>query len=93
MKEMLFSDGWAYTIQPVKTTELREAMFGAETREWVRQEFARLRDVLAGLNMPESAVPVLLQDGGLPVAGFMREVPDELWKAINEEFLADKTRG
>ena len=41
MKEMLFSDGWAYTIQPTKTTELRNAIFGVETRDWIRQEFAR----------------------------------------------------
>ena len=93
MKEMLFSDGWAYTIQPTKTTELRNTLFGVETREWIRQEFARLRDVLAGLKVPDSAVPVLLQDGGIPVAGFMREASDELWQAIDTEFLTEKTGG
>ncbi len=89
MKEMLFSDGWAYTIQPTKTTELRSSIFGVETKEWIRQEFARLRDVLAGLKLPDNAAPVLLQDGGLPVAGFMREASDDLWQAIEKEFLTD----
>jgi len=93
MKEMLFSDGWAYTIQPAKTTELRNTLFGVESREWIKHEFARLRDILAGLKLPPDTAPVLLQDGGLPVAGFMRDASDELWRAIEQEFLTTTKRG
>lgn len=32
LKENLFSDGWAYTIQPEKPSELRQMLLGEETR-------------------------------------------------------------
>ncbi len=88
MREMLFSDGWAYTLQPAQTTDLRELLFGEETKEWVKNEFARLRDVLARMTGSDTAAPLLLQDGGMPVAGLMKEAPDAWWNAIDEEFLA-----
>ena len=93
MKEMLFSDGWAYTVQPTNTTELRRCLFGAESGEWIRKEFGRLRDVLAGVADGGHASPVLLQDGGVPVAGFMKEAPQQLWDAIEQTFLIEEMKG
>jgi len=87
MGERLFNDGWAYTIEPDRTTELRDFIFGKETLGWIQKEFGRLRDILAGADGIEKAMPVLLQDGGLPVAGVMRDVPDTVWRKIEQEFL------
>lgn len=93
MREMLFSDGWAYTIQPFQTTELRNLLFGEETKAWVRTEFGRLRDVLARVTGSANAAPVLLQDGGVPVAGLMKDAPESWWNAIDEEFLSESRKG
>ncbi len=90
MKEMLFTDGWAYSIQPEQPTDVRHLIFGKESREWMKAEFVRLRDVLAGVDGTETTAPILLQDGGLPVASLMRTAPEGLWKSIEREFLSEK---
>jgi glycine cleavage system H protein len=89
MKELLFSEGWAYTIQPDKTSQLRGLLLGEETHQWVRTEFARLRDLLAGVNGAQGLSPALLQDGGVPVAGLIDAAPAEMWKKFEHEFLTE----
>lgn len=89
MKELLFSDGWALTMQPDRTSQMRTLLLGEETHTWIRGEFARFRDVLAGVGGTEGLVPVLLQDGGVPVAGVMRDAPAEAWKRFEQEFLTE----
>jgi hypothetical protein len=51
----------------------------------MRQEFRRLRDVLAGAG-PELS-PAMLQDGGAPIAGAMKHVAPEIWDRFEREFL------
>lgn len=87
LKENLFSDGWAYTIQPEKPSELRNLMLGEETRSWIPQEFRRLRDVFAAVPAEGELVPALLQDGGPPVAGALKHMGPEVWDNFEEEFL------
>ncbi|MCX6142538.1 MAG: hypothetical protein NTZ35_04890, partial [Ignavibacteriales bacterium] len=77
LKENLFSDGWAYTIQPEKPSELRNLMLGEETRSWIPEEFRRLRDVFAAVPVEGELVPALLQDGGPPVAGALKHMGPE----------------
>jgi glycine cleavage system H protein len=89
MKELLFSEGWAYTIQPDKTSQLRGLLLGEETHQWVRNEFARLRDLLAGVHGAQGLSPALLQDGGVPVAGLIDTAPAEVWKRFENEFLTE----
>lgn len=81
----LFSDGWAYTLMPERPSELRQMLLGEETRRWIADEFGRLRDVFAGVKA--DVVPALLQDGGPPVAGAMKQMPDNVWKQFEQEFL------
>lgn len=85
LKNALFSDGWAYTLMPERPSELRQMLLGEETRRWIADEFGRLRDVFAGVKA--DVVPALLQDGGPPVAGAMKQMPDNVWKQFEQEFL------
>ena len=87
LKENLFSEGWAYTIQPEKPSELRNLMLGDETRSWIPQEFRRLRDVFAAVPTEGELVPALLQDGGPPVACALKYMGPEVWGNFEEEFL------
>jgi len=89
MKDLLFSEGWAYTLQPDKTSQLRSLLLGEETHRWIRSEFGRLRDVLATVSGTQGLAPILLQDGGVPVAGLIREAPEEVWKKFENEFLTE----
>ncbi len=87
LKELLFSDGWAYTIRPKKFSEIKGLLLGTETREWMRSEFARLRDFFAGIGRTNHLAPALLQDGGPPMAGIMKTMDDSVWQDFEHEFL------
>lgn len=87
LKENLFSDGWAFTIQPNKPSDLRQMLLGEETRRWIPDEFRKLRDVFASVPAEDNLVPALLQDGGPPVAGALKHMGDDVWQNFEEEFL------
>jgi len=87
MKNTLFTDGWAYSIKPKRPSELKDMLLGEETGRWIAEEFRRLRDVFAGVNQHGELVPAMLQDGGPPVAGVMRQMPVSVWNRFEREFL------
>jgi glycine cleavage system H protein len=87
MKEFLFTDGWAYSMKPKRPSELKDMLLGEETGAWIAEEFRRLRDVFAGVNQHGELVPALLQDGGPPVAGAMKQMPVSVWNRFEREFL------
>jgi glycine cleavage system H protein len=87
MKEFLFTDGWAYLFKPKRPSELKDMLLGEETRQWITEEFRRLRDVFAGVSQHGELVPALLQDGGPPVAGAMKQMPESVWNRFEREFL------
>ena len=84
----LFSDGWAFTIKPARFADMRNMMLGPDSRSWMSREFSRLRDFFAGLSSSPDFSPVLLQDGGLPVAGALQTMSKERWEQFEHEFLA-----
>ncbi len=87
MKEFLFTDGWAYLFKPKRPSELKDMLLGEETRQWISEEFRRLRDVFAGVSQHGELVPAILQDGGPPVAGVMKQMPESVWNRFEREFL------
>ena len=87
MKNLLFTDGWAYSMKPERPSELKDMLLGEETRMWIAEEFRRLRDVFAGMSQHGELVPALLQDGGPPVAGAMKQMPVSVWNRFEREFL------
>jgi glycine cleavage system H lipoate-binding protein len=87
LKGSLFSDGWAYTLKPLRFSDLKLFSLGPETRSWMRIEFGRLRDFFAASGAEGGLVPAMLQDGGPPVAGAMKAMDEEVWHRFEEEFL------
>jgi glycine cleavage system H lipoate-binding protein len=82
----LFSDGWAYTIQPSRPDELRGLLLGSESRSWMSEELRRLRDFFA--NAIANGVPIpALQDGGAPAPGALLHLGPEVWKRFEQQFL------
>lgn len=86
LKEKPFSDGWGYIIEPDSQADLKNMFVGSETRKWIREEYKRLRDILAGTRSPELQ-PVMMQDGGLPIEGSLDDMPSATWQQIDREFL------
>lgn len=88
MRTMLFSDGWVYGIRPTRHSDFKQFFIGTESRKWMHQEFARLRDFFSRMDTAESISPVMLQDGGPPIAGAMKKMDDAVWQKFEDEFLA-----
>jgi len=86
LKNLLFSQGWAYTLKPQRFTDLKQLLLGTETRIWMQSEYARLRDFFAA-SQGSALVPAMLQDGGPPVSGAMKNMNDEEWKQFESDFL------
>lgn len=84
MNEALFSEGWAYTIQPVNANDLRSFYLGDNTRVWLKEEMGRLRDFFAHLSTPS---PVFLQDGGEIAQGVLNNLNSDQCKKFEDEFL------
>jgi glycine cleavage system H protein len=87
MKKSLFTNGWAYSMKPERPSELKEMLLGEETAMWIADEFRRLRDVFSGISQHGELIPALLQDGGPPVTGAMKQMPVSVWNRFEREFL------
>jgi glycine cleavage system H lipoate-binding protein len=89
MKEMLYSDGWALTIKPKRLSDVAMMMLGENSRQWLQQELARLRDFIAGTSANPALATAMLQDGGLPVEGALKNLNDVQWKKFEQQFLLE----
>jgi glycine cleavage system H protein len=87
MRHALFSDGWAYAMQPARSEELMHLMLGSASRSWMASELARLRDLFAGACRGSVPVPTTLQDGGMPAPGALRLLRGSDWQRFEELFL------
>jgi len=88
LKEMLFTDGWAYMIKPRKPSELRQMLLGEETRQWIAGELTRLRDLFSQEGS-STVAPALLQDGGPPVGGALEGAERRIWEQFDRMFLRE----
>ncbi|MDD8017831.1 MAG: hypothetical protein PHP42_05625 [Bacteroidota bacterium] len=84
LNEALFSEGWAFTLRPSRTTDLKAFYLGDDTRVWLKEEMGRLRDFFSSLATP---VPAFMQDGGEIVGGVMNHLNSEQCKKFENEFL------
>jgi len=87
LKEELFSNGWTYTMKPHRESELTQLMLGERSRAWIQQELGRLRDFIAGSTQTGIPVPVLLQDGGIPVEGLLQDLSAGQCESFEKQFL------
>ena len=87
LRESLFSNGWAYTMKPEKSSELTRMLLGEQSHAWIQQEFGRLRDFIAGFSTEGSLVPVLMQDGGLTAEGILDSFSTAQVAQFEQNFL------
>lgn len=85
-----FFKGWVYQIEP--TNWLREAQFmlmGEKYREWLRDEFVRLKDFIASaLKSNELAYShVVLQDGGELTDNILADLDPKVWEDFQTQFM------
>lgn len=88
-EEELVKD-WLYSIEPSNWKREIELLFMAESyRSWIEDEFIRLKDFLARSLQQHAPqfMPVVLQDGGELIEGFMSEMGPEIWEDFQTNFL------
>ncbi len=82
-----YAEGWVYHIEP--TNWFRETQFmlmADQTTDWLKKEFARLKDVLAGAYAANKLMPVM-QDGGAMKANVLENAEPAIWEEFQSNFL------
>jgi len=83
-------NGWVYRIKPSNwKTETQNYYLAEEAIDWSKKELDRFKDFLAESmkkHSPEQSM-VVLQDGGELRDNTLSELPDEIWKDFQHDFL------
>jgi glycine cleavage system H protein len=83
--------GWIYQVKPsnwIKDTS--SCLLAEKASEWSEKELTRFKDFLSmGAMRKYTSEPamLMLQDGGEIVDHVLSELPEEVWKDFQEEFL------
>jgi glycine cleavage system H protein len=90
--ELLSSDpygrGWVCYLSPPQRGEHTTALhFGEKAILWLKNEFVRFREFIAAQAVPDFALGLTSQDGGLPAVGCLAELAPTAWRAFEAEFL------
>ncbi len=85
-----FADGWVYTVEPKNW--LREIQFlfmGENYKEWLQDEFTRLKDFFATSMRSSQAVyaHIVLQDGGELTDNILADFGPEVWEDFQTKFI------
>ena len=85
-----FAEGWVYVIEP--TNWLREIQFlfmGENYREWLQDEFTRLKDFFAASARSNTLVyqHIILQDGGELTDNVLADLEPEVWEDFQTKFI------
>jgi glycine cleavage system H protein len=79
-----YGEGWILGVEtPDLKTIFRNLLTGSMARRWMEEAAGRLR-----LRQPAMAGAVA-QDGGVAVKDVSKELPDDNWASLAEEFLAN----
>lgn len=91
MNEDPYGKGWILKIKPEKwIAETNSCLVAEDAEEWTKKELLRFKDFVAvsmGKLSPESSM-VVMQEGGELSDNPLSEMPNEIWKDFQNEFLS-----
>ncbi len=90
MNSAPYSEGWVYQIEPANWLRETRFMFMADKfKEWLDDEFTRLKDFLATSANSNSVVyqHIVLQDGGELTDNVLAGLGPEVWEDFQTQFL------
>ena len=86
-----YDKGWLYQVKPSNwMNETSSCLIAEKATEWADKELTRFKDFLSlGAMRKYSSEPamMMLQDGGEIRDNVLSELPEEVWKDFQEEFL------
>jgi glycine cleavage system H lipoate-binding protein len=83
-------NGWIYSIEPSNWERESQYLIMADKyKEWLKNEFLRLKDFLAFNRQTSNAefVPVMLQDGGELKDNLLLDFGPEVWEEFQTKFI------
>ncbi len=96
LNEDPYGNGWIYKIKPSNwKVETHSYFLAEEATDWSKKELDRFKDFLSeSINKysPEQSMAIL-QDGGELRDNTLSELPDEVWKDFQKDFLNDGVQG
>jgi len=85
-----YGKGWIYKIKPLNwVEEVKKCYFAEEATNWSAKEIERFKDFMA-LSMKNCSFEpsvVVMQDGGELCDHSLSEMPGEIWKDFDTDFL------
>jgi len=85
-----YAEGWVYLIEPKNwLRELQFMWMGEKYRDWLKDEFTRLRNFFEGtLKTPHANFEYLiLQDGGELRDNLLADLGPEIWEEFQRKFI------
>lgn len=85
-----YNDGWIYTIEPSNwASESKFLIMSDKYREWVKNEFIRLKDFLITTLLSKNSkfTPILIQDGGELIDNILKDLDPKVWEDFQSDFI------
>lgn len=85
-----FSEGWIYSVEPKNWLREIQFLFMGDTyQDWLKNEFARLKDFFATYMRSSQAVysHIVLQDGGALTDNILADMGPEVWEEFQNKFI------
>jgi glycine cleavage system H protein len=77
-----YGRGWLLKVQTEKKSD---GMFGSQAVQWLRQQAEAAREFFG--SREQYGAFALAQDGGVPVAGVLKQYDGEAWREFQRRFL------
>ncbi len=90
INDTAFTDNWVYQIEPANWEREVSFMFMIDKyREWLKEEFARLKDFMANSANSNQLVyqHIVLQDGGELKDKILADLGPEVWEDFQTQFI------
>lgn len=83
-----FTEGWVYTIEPSNWLRETQFLFMAEKyRDWLKNEFIRVKDFFASTSIIPGYALSVLQDGGKLKDNILEGYGPEVWEDFQVKFI------
>jgi len=83
-----FYDGWIYTIEPSNwSRDSHFLLLSEQYKEWLKNEFSRLKDFIAIAIHKKEFAPIIYQDGGVLKENFLQDSGPEIWEEFQVKFI------
>ncbi len=91
LNEDPYNRGWLYRLKPERwTEETKDLVMADEAKTWSENELLRFKDFVAhSLKVHAPGSPaVILQEGGELTDHPLKDMPEEVWKDFQQEFMS-----